>query len=100
MKAIETEAINNAVGKRMDASQENITSTAKFMYSEIIARNLDKILHTVFEKARSLSDKEVREKYHNPSPIKPEDSVGKPVEQPDEKEEQAKKIFEAEMGRM
>lgn len=100
MKAIEAEAVNNAVGKRMDANQENITSTAKFMYSEIIARNLDKILHTVFEKARSLTDKEVREKYHNPSPIKPEDSVGKPVEQPDEHEEQAKKIFEAEMGRM
>lgn len=100
MKAIEAEAINNAVGKRMDANQENITSTAKFMYSEIIARNLDKILHTVFEKARSLTDKEVREKYHNPSPIKPEDSISKQVEEPDEKDEQAKKIFEAEMGRM
>jgi hypothetical protein len=100
MKAIESEAINNAVGKRMDASNDNITNTAKFMYSEIIMRNFDKILHTVFEKARSLTDKEVREKYHNPSPIKPEDSISKQVEEPDEKEEQAKKIFEAEMGRM
>jgi hypothetical protein len=100
MKAIESEAINNAVGKRMDASNDNITNTAKFMYSEIIMRNFDKILHTVFEKARSLTDKEVREKYHNPSPIKPEDSIGGKVEQLDERDEAAKKIFEAEMGRI
>ena len=100
MKAIESEAINNAMGKRMDASNDNITNTAKFMYSEMIMRNFDKILHTVFEKARSLTDKEVREKYHNPSPIKPEDSTGGKVEQPDERDEAAKKIFEAEMGRI
>ncbi len=101
LKAIEAEAVNNAIGKRMDATnQKDVMEIAELMYSKIISKHLEKILFTAVEKSRSLTDKEIREKYHNPSPIKPEDSVGKPVEQPDEKDEQAKKIFEAEMGRM
>jgi hypothetical protein len=98
-KAIETNALDFAVSNHMEANEENLTSVAKFMYSELIMRNLDHIAHSIFEKARSMTQEESLKFYHNPTPLGNGDQPPAGRGEPDDEETQKKKLFEAEMGR-
>ena len=99
-QAIVTNALDFAVSNRMEANEENLTLVAKFMYQELVMRNLDKIAHSIFEKARSLTQEESLKFYHNPSPLDNGDKP--PAGRGDIDEEEARKqdIFDKEMGRM
>ena len=98
-KAIMKEATDMAINDRMGIDENSLTRIAKYMYSELIFRNMEGIAHSIFEKARSLSDKEVRERYHNPTPLTGGDVP--PVQRGDidEDEEFQQKVYNAELNR-
>ena len=98
-KAIMKEAAALALDNRMEIDEKALTNVAKFMYSELIMRNFDSIAHSIFEKARSLSEKEVRERYHNPTPLTGGETP--PIQRGDidEEEESRRTIFDAELKR-
>jgi hypothetical protein len=98
-KAMMTDAVNFAVSNRMEINKDTMTKVAKFMYSEYLLQNLGEIAHSIFEKARSMTQEELLEKYHNPSGI---GGDGKPpVSKSDVLDDDAKrkKALDAEMGR-
>lgn len=98
-KAIMKEATELAINDRMGIDEKTLTRVAKYMYSELIMRNLDGIAHSIFEKTRSLSDKEVRERYHNASPLTGGDNPPIQRGEVDEEEESKRTIFDAEFKR-
>lgn len=95
-----TDAVNYAVSNRMEINKDNMTAVAKFMYSEYILQNLDQISHSIFEKARSMTQDELLEKYHNPSGLGNGDKP--PFSKSDVLDDDAKrqKALDAEMSRM
>ena len=96
-KAIEERSLEFAVSNHMEANEENLGVVANFMYSELVMRNLDKIAHSIFEKARSMTKEESLKYYHNPSSLPAGDNPPV-VELGDDEEAQKQKIFNAEMG--
>jgi hypothetical protein len=98
-KAMITKAIDYAVSNRMEINQANMTAVAKFMYSEYILQHLDQISHSIFEKARSMTQEEILKVYHNPTPLGGGDHpAGGKGELPDD-EAKRQKVLDAEMGR-
>jgi hypothetical protein len=99
-KAIVKNAADYAVSNRMEVDKDNITAVAKYMYSELILQNLDQIAHSIFEKARSMTQEEALKLYHNPSPLGG-DNVP-PANRGDVLDDDAKrqKVLDAEMGRV
>jgi hypothetical protein len=75
-KAITSNALNFAVSNQMEINEENVKSIAQMMYSNLIVSNLNEITQAVFERARTINEKEYLEKYHNPSPL-PKDNTPK-----------------------
>jgi hypothetical protein len=75
-KAITSNALNYAVSNQMEINEANVKSIAQMMYSNLIVSNLNEITQAVFERARTINEKEYLEKYHNPSPL-PKDNVPK-----------------------
>lgn len=72
-----TELLNNAlsyvISKQMEVDEKNVTAVANAMFSDIRDTYFDDILHTVFERARTMTEKEYLEAYHNPSSKKNDD---------------------------
>jgi hypothetical protein len=98
-KAMVAKAIDYAVSNRMEINQDNMKVVAKFMYSEYILQHLDQISHSIFEKARSLTQEEILKLYHNPTPLgggDHPDNLKSDVLDDDAKRD---KILQAEMGR-
>lgn len=66
-----TELLSNAlayvVGNQMEVNEKNVKAVAESMYSDIWLTYKDDILHTLFERARTMTEKEYLETYHNPS---------------------------------
>jgi hypothetical protein len=66
-----TELLNNAltfvVSNQLEVDEKNVTDIAQSMYSDIWFTYKSEILHTVFERARTMTEKEYLETYHNPS---------------------------------
>jgi hypothetical protein len=75
-KAITSNALNYAVSNQMEINEANVKNIAQMMYSNLIVSNLNEITQAVFERARTINEKEYLEKYHNPSPL-PKDNVQK-----------------------
>lgn len=96
---IEKQALDIAIKNRMPVNNETLTSIAQYMYSEIILSNLDLVAHAIFEKARTMTEKERLEYYHNPSKLGGGDQPPISRGELDEEEEAKKKIFDAEMGK-
>jgi hypothetical protein len=60
---------------------------------------LPDIVHSVFEKARQMTEKDVHAMYENPSPQRNNDQPPTPPQQQiTDKEKLAQDIYEAEMG--
>lgn len=97
---VEKNALEFAVQNRMEINEQTLTTVARMMYSDLIMGNLDQIAHSIFEKARSMTEKERLEFYHNPSKLGGGDQP--PVDRGDiDKEEEARRnAFDAEMGRI
>lgn len=97
-RVIEKNALDFAISNQMEANEENLTAVAKFMWSELVVRNLDKIVHSVFEKARSLTQEESLKYYHNPTPLGGETPPPARGGEDDEEVTRAK-LFKAELDR-
>jgi len=67
-KAIMGNALDFVVSNQMEVNQENVTSVAQSMFSDILFTNREEIYHAIFERARSMTEEEVLKHYHNPSP--------------------------------
>ena len=101
LNAVKQDAVKRAVGGQLGVTDDNITDMARYMYAEIILRSLGGRDQAIFEQARSLSEIEVRERYHNPSPIRPGDGAGEPGK-PEAKtpEQMSDDITKAELERL
>jgi hypothetical protein len=77
-------AIDYIVSNQLEVNEANVKSVAQAMYSEIRLSYFDDILHVVFERARTMTEKEYLEKYHNPSKKNDDTPGGKVDELSDE----------------
>ena len=77
--------------------ESNVKSVAQAMYSDIRDSYFDDIIHAVFERGRSIADKEYLEKYHNPSKSTPDTPPGGGEEVTDDAK--LKAAYDAEMTR-
>lgn len=100
IKGMEQEIANYAVKNGLELNDQNIKAVGNMMYNMAVMANLDKIVKTVFEKARSLTEEEVHALYENPAPIQNNDTPPKGGEpQMTDEEKAQEEIFKAEMER-
>ena len=90
-------AIKFITDNQMEVNEQNVKAITKAIYSNIKETYFEDILHTVFERARSMSEKEILEFYHNPSKKTPDSPERK--EGPLSDEEIQKKAFDLEYNR-
>ena len=89
--------VDHITGNQLEANEENIKSVATSMFRKIRDEYFEDIMHTVFERARTMSEKEYLETYHNPSKKKNDDTPPGSEEITDEAKK--KRAFEAELER-
>ena len=98
-KAYTQEAVAYCIQNQMGLNKENVEHVAKVMQNWMYLRERQNIMHSVFEKARSLTEEEVTKLYDNPSPIRNTDTPPKTPESGlSPEEERAEKAFQAEMN--
>lgn len=97
-KAIMKDAVEYAVSNQLEVTQENLQPIAIFMRDRYIMNNLGLITHSIFEKARTMTEKEYLEKYNNPSKEKNNDKPGAGAE-PESDEAKKEKAFQSELKR-
>ena len=92
-------AVTYCVQNRMELNEGNVKRVAEIMRNQMVINELPNIVHSVFEKARSLTKEEVTKLYDNPSPAKNTDTPPTPpvpTKTPDEEKRDA--AFDLEMG--
>ncbi|MFA5152160.1 MAG: hypothetical protein WC554_06375 [Clostridia bacterium] len=100
-KEVHDMALNFAVSNQMEPTEKNLEIVAKMMYSEHLIRNLGLIAHSIFEKARTMTEEEKLKFYSNPSKLGGDTApIQRGGAEEDDPEVQKNKIFEAEKGRM
>lgn len=91
---------NYAVNSQMDLTQDNVKIVGAMVYNQLMVNKLPEIVHSVFEKARSLTQEEVHALYENPFPNRNQDTPPvSPESEISEEEKIQEEIFRAEMGR-
>jgi len=90
-------ALDYIVSNQLEVNKSNMESVAKAMYSDIRDSYFDDIVHTVFERGRTITEKEYLEKYHNPSKTPADTPPGGSEEVTDEVK--LKAAYDAEMTR-
>lgn len=89
--------IDHIVNNQLEVNEANVKSIAASLYTKIKDDYSEEILHIVFDRARTMSEKEYLEKYHNPSKKKNDDTPPGSEELTDEAKK--KRAFEAELER-
>jgi len=89
--------VDYIAGNQLEANEANIKNVATSMFRKIRDDYFEDIMHTVFERARTMSEKEYLETYHNPSKKKNDDTPPGSEEMTDEAKK--KRAFEAELER-
>jgi len=96
-REIEKFVTDYALENRMELNEANVNLVGRIVYGQIILGKLPEIVHSVFEKARQMTEKEIHNLYTNPSTQRNKDLPENTVVVPDElKAEQ--ELFEKEMG--
>jgi len=90
-------ALDYTIGNQMEVNENNVKSVAEMIYTNAVMANLDEIMHTVFERARSMTEEEYLKTYHNPSSKNTDAPTPQPKELTDE--EKRDKAFNAEFDR-
>lgn len=91
---------NYAVENHMELDETNIRTISTMVYNNLMINKLPEIVHSVFEKARSLTEEQVHSLYENPSPVRNNDDPPAPPEPvKTDFEKQQDDIFDAEMKR-
>lgn len=87
-----------AVENQMELNETNVRTVSTMVYNQLMINKLPEIVHSVFEKARSMTEEQVHSVYSNPSPERNNDT---PPGTPDTVQTDAEKvqdeIFNAEM---
>ena len=89
--------VDYIAGNQLEANEANIKNVGTSMFRKIRDDYFEDIMHTVFERARTMSEKEYLETYHNPSKKKNDDTPTGSEEMTDEAKK--KRAFEAELER-
>ena len=84
-----------ALENNIELNKENVTEIFGMMQKDLIAENLPKILHSVAEKVRGMTEEEYDKIYHNPSPGRNDDTPP-PGGGPPQHEQDLEDIYEAE----
>ena len=91
--------IDYAVENHMELNENNVKVISSLVYNQLMLNKLPDIVHSVFEKARQMTEKDVHAMYENPSPQRNNDQPPTPPQQQiTDKEKLAQDIYEAEMG--
>ncbi len=92
-------AVEYCVQNQMELNEDNVKRVAGIMQNQLLVKELPNIVHSVFEKARSLTEEQVTALYDNPSPNKNTDTPPTPpVSKMTPEEEMQDKAFRMEMG--
>ena len=96
-----TEFVQNyAVENQMELNETNVRTISTMVYNQLMINKLPEIVHSVFEKARSLTEEQVHSLYANPSPARNNDTPPAPPEPAKtDWEKQEDEIFNAEMNK-
>lgn len=97
-KEIQDFVANYAVENHMELNETNVRTISNMVYNQLMINKLPEIVHSVFERARSLTEEEVHAIYENPSPAR---NTDQPPTEPEGTKTDADKlqdeIFNAEM---
>ena len=97
---LENEVAEYAVKNGFELNEKNVKAIGNIIYNMAVISNFDKIVKSVFEKARSMTAEEVHSFYENPSPLDNKDTPPVPPEPEKSEHEKAQdEVFEAEMKR-
>lgn len=100
LKTAVQDASNYCVENRMEFNEKNLQRVAELMYNRLLVQSYPEIMHSVFEKARSLTEEQVTALFENPSPSRNTDTPpGPPPLKLTPEEEIEEKLFKAEMDR-
>jgi hypothetical protein len=92
------DALNYCTQNRMELNEDNVKHVAGIMQNRLLLREHQNIMHSVFEKARSLTEEQVTALYDNPSPAKNTDTPpATPASGLSPADERAQKAYDAEM---
>jgi hypothetical protein len=87
-----------AVENQMELNETNVKTISTMVYSQLMINKLPEIVHSVFEKARGLTEEEVHAIYANPSPDRNTDAPPVPPTPPQSEEEKMQdEIYNAEI---
>ena len=89
-----------AIENRMELNKDNVQIISHMVRNQLMLSKMPEIVHSVFEKARSMTEEQVHAMYENPSPAR---NTDQPPSPPDtdlsDQEKMQEDIFDAEMGR-
>ena len=89
---------NYAVENQMELNKTNVDIMSTMVYNQLMINKIPDIVHSVFEKARSMTEEQVHSLYSNPSPARNNDiPPGTPDPTPTDEEKVQDEIFNAEM---
>jgi len=99
IKEAQTFITNYALANRMEPNEANVGALSRVVYSQLILGKLPEIVHSVFERARQMTEKEVHALYSNPSPDRNKDLPPiPPTPSRTDAEKMEQDLFDAEMG--
>lgn len=88
-----------AIENRMELNEANVKVIGTMVYNQLMLNKLPDIVHSVFEKARKMTEKEVHDFYTNPSPVRNSDTPpGDPPGRTTDRDKLEDEIFNAEMN--
>jgi len=89
--------IDYIIGNQIEVNEKNVKDVIQNIYSDIILNNFGNIMYAVFDYIRGMTEKEILETYHNPSPMKNKDQIAEAGKVDFESKREA--AFQAEMNR-
>jgi len=96
-KAASKAAVTYCVQNQLELNEDNVKQVAGIIQNQMIIGNLPNIVHSVFEKARSLTEEEVSKLYDNPNPVRNTDTPPTPEKKKPGAEEKRDAAFDLEM---
>lgn len=99
VKEAQTFITKYALGNRMEPNEANVGALSRVVYSQLILGKLPEIVHSVFERARQMTEKEVHALYSNPNPARNTDQPPiPPAPGRTDADKLEQDLFDAEMG--
>ncbi|MCK9544395.1 MAG: hypothetical protein M0R03_20440 [Novosphingobium sp.] len=99
-KEIQEFVSSYAVENQMELNETNVKTISTMVYNQLMINKLPEIVHSVFERARTMTETEVHAMYSNPSPGRNNDTPPTPpTPAKTDKEKTEDELFAKEMSR-